>query len=795
MKKVHLIGNAHLDPVWLWRWKEGFAEIKATYKSALDRMREYDDFKFTSACSAYYMWIEKSDPAMFREIQQRVREGRWELTGGWMIQPDCNIPCGESFARHALISQRYFFEKFGVMAETGYNVDSFGHNGSLPMILNHSRMRNYVFMRPMAHEKDLPARLFAWESADGSRVNAYRIPFHYNIDGGRRKFEEFGQIAEIGESSDQMAFYGVGNHGGGPTVALLNRMHAELDDRFVYSTTGAYFASQDKSDLPVVRDDLQYHAKGCYSAFSEIKKNNRLSEQKLLCAERFSVLSAKVMDTPYPAAEYDRAWRNVLFNQFHDILGGCSIREAYADARDSHGESMAIADREQNFAIQQIGWNIDTVDGDMTGDYVSPEDADRLGLPIVICNPHAYPVTAAVRITSRESGRRNFKRVTDAAGNAAPVQQVRSSRTNHETDLYDNLFLATVPALGYTVYRGFAQGEGVMETPFTVGEDFVSNGILRMRFDQKSGELCSLFDEKEGKELLAAPARLRLYDDKESDTWAHGLVAYSKETPLSVTGNFRVIEQGPVRTVVRAEQTFGSSRIIRDYALVAGARAVEVTAKVDYREKFGVLKVCHPVAAAGKCYAKIPFGHIERPTDGSEQVCGDWICYTDGTNGLTVANNGKYSFDAKGSELCLTVLRSALFADHYGNRDEFCEFMEQGEQVFAYRLAPFSGFAAAEREADALQMPPVAYPETFHRGKLPTTLTGLSLSAENVVVTAVKQHVSGKGTVIRFLETEGKDTAVDAELFGTKFAFSINPYAVKTLWVRDGEAVETDFVE
>lgn len=796
MKKVHLIGNAHLDPVWLWRWQEGFAEIKATFKSALDRMREFDDFKFTSACSAYYMWIEKSDPDMFREIQQRVREGRWELTGGWMIQPDCNIPCGESFARHALISQRYFAEKFGIMAETGYNVDSFGHNGSLPMILNHSRMRNYVFMRPMVHEKDLPARLFAWESADGSRVNTYRIPLHYNIEGSRRRFEEFWQIADIEENSDQMAFYGVGNHGGGPTVSLLNRMHAELDDRFVYSTTGAYFAAQDKSALPVVRDDLQYHAKGCYSACSEIKQNNRLAENKLLTAERCSVLSAHLMGTPYPAKEYDRAWRNVLFNQFHDIMGGCSIREAYADARDSHGESMVIADREQNFALQQIGWNIDTVGGDI-GDHVSEDAAERLGLPLVICNPHAYPVTTAVRIPSREFGRRNFARVTDPDGNTVPSQQVRASRTNGKADLYDNLFLATVPAFGYTVYRGYTVPQEGEKTPdsFTVGENFVSNGLLRMTFDKESGELCSLVDETSGRELLGASARLRLFDDKESDTWAHGLVAYTNEIPLTVTGNVRVIEQGPVRTVVRTEQTFANSRIVRDYALVAGERAVEVKAKVDHHEKFGVLKICHPVAAAGKCYAKIPFGHIERPTDGSEQVCGDWICYTDGEQGLVVANDGKYSFDAKGNELCMTVLRSALFADHYGARDEFCEFMEQGERVFSYRLAPFSGFAAAEREADALQMPPVAYAETFHRGKLPVTFCGLTVSAENVAVTAVKQHVSGKGTVIRFLETEGKDTAVNAELFGTKIAFEITHHAVKTLWVRDGEAVETDFVE
>ena len=113
MKKIHLIGNSHLDPIWLWQWQEGFAEIKATYRAALDRMKDFPDFTFTAACGSYYAWIEQSDPAMFEEIRARVAEGRWCLVGGWWLQPDCNLPTGESFARHALVTQRYFKEKFG----------------------------------------------------------------------------------------------------------------------------------------------------------------------------------------------------------------------------------------------------------------------------------------------------------------------------------------------------------------------------------------------------------------------------------------------------------------------------------------------------------------------------------------------------------------------------------------------------------------------------------------------------------------------------------------------------------
>ena len=224
MAKLYLIGNAHLDPIWLWRWQEGFSEILATYRSALDRMKEFPNFKFTSACAVYYQWIEKVDPEMFQEIQERVKEGRWNIAGGWFLQPDCNIPSGESFARHGLISQRYFQEKFGIIAKVGYNVDSFGHNASLPQILKKSGMEGYVFMRPMPEEQGRDETVFLWQSPDGTEITAYRIPYFYNIDTTR--MEVFDWIREKADQQDMdmMAFYGVGNHGGGPTIALLHAM-------------------------------------------------------------------------------------------------------------------------------------------------------------------------------------------------------------------------------------------------------------------------------------------------------------------------------------------------------------------------------------------------------------------------------------------------------------------------------------------------------------------------------------------------------------------------------------------
>ena len=788
MSKIHLVGNAHLDPVWLWQWQEGFSEIKATFRSALDRMKEFDYYKFTSACGAYYMWIEQSDPEMFKEIQQRVKEGRWILAGGWLIQPDCNIPCGESFARHALITQRYFYEKFGKFAKTGYNVDSFGHNQNIPMILRNSKMENYVFMRPMPEEKQLPQSLFVWESQDGSKVTTYRIPFRYCITPWR--FELFEQIRQLNEGTDQMAFYGIGNHGGGATVSLLNQMKEELSDDYIYSSPDEFFAVQDPEKLPIVCEDLQFHAKGCYSAFGEIKELNRKAEAWTLATEKLSVLSNKLVGTAYPTEKLKRAWKNLLFNQFHDILGGCSIREAYDDARLSESESLAISSRCTNFAIQQISWQIDTVGEFDAGTCIYEADAQKIGKPLVIFNSLDHEVNQAVHV------RRVFGSVKDASGNLIPCQTVRASKTDREFK-WARTFEATVPALGYSVYRFFNE-ELEYDNKFIIDDNSISNRKIKISFDTESGELSSFFDIETGKELLAGNTALALFDDSAYDTWAHKITHFDKPLPIDVKAKISIIEKGPVVATIRVEQSFNNSVVIRDYTLSANSKSIKVKTKIDFREEFGILKFVTPTNTVdGKCFCKIPFGSIERPTDGSEQVFGEWVCMKDGNNGIGIATNSKHSFDANCNKLSVTVLRNCLFADHYAgeNRDEFNEFIETGIHRFEYELFAFSSFGDAERRAQELQNPLSVIYETFHKGSLPLSFCGLSLSAANISVTAIKKHEDGNSVIVRLYETDGKDTAFSLTIFENTYNLKIIHNSVKTYLIEGKKITEVDFIE
>lgn len=159
---LHMIGNAHIDAVWLWQWQEGYQEVRATFRSALDRMEEYPDYVFTADSVAYFSWIAEHDPELFERIRKRVAEGRFEIVGGWWVEPDCNLPGGEAFVRHALYSQHWLAEHLGVIATVGCNVDPFGHNANLPQLLSKARLDSYAFLRPQTHERELPGQKFWW---------------------------------------------------------------------------------------------------------------------------------------------------------------------------------------------------------------------------------------------------------------------------------------------------------------------------------------------------------------------------------------------------------------------------------------------------------------------------------------------------------------------------------------------------------------------------------------------------------------------------------------------------------
>jgi alpha-mannosidase len=813
---LHMIGNSHIDPVWLWQWPEGYQEVRATFRSALDRMHEFPEFIFTSDSAAYYAWVEEIDPEMFEEIRARVAEGRWEIVGGWWIEPDCNIPSGESFVRHALYSQRYFAERFGRIATVGYNVDPFGHHGMLPQLLRRAGMDSYVFMRPGPHEKGLPGPLFWWQSPDGSRVLTMRLPHEYcspREDLGYHLDKSLAQLPD--RFLDMMVFYGVGNHGGGPTRANLQSIR-DLDaggtlPRLVHSTPTRFFERVRETvadDLPVVEDDLQHHAVGCYSAHSGIKRWNRRAEAMLGIAEAWSALATRVTGEAYPGAAFGEAWKAVLFNQFHDTLAGTAIEPAYDDARDQLGEATAIAARAHNVAIQSISRRIAI-------------DADSARSAVVVFNPHAWRLRTVVE--TEYGGLQASDGVVDEDGAAVPFQATQSyatvsawrSRMAIEVDL---------PPLGYRTYRVVPGAPAIAAGSVRATETTLENEHLRLELDPATGRIARLVVREDGRDVadIADPARDRaVVVDDTSDTWGHRRVAYQDVDGAFECTRVSLVETGPARAIVRVESRYGRSELVEDFVLSAGDPAVEIRVILDWQERAKLLKLRFATSLADpRATFEIPYGTIERATEGDEEPGQRWVdvsglprrTHGDETQGegdvfgLAVLNDAKHGFDVLDAEVGVTAVRSPIYAHHeprIPTEGVRYSFQDIGLQRFTLALLPHRGAwadAGLTRRAAALNQRPTVLLESAHAGSLPMSASFVAVEPATLVLGAVKQAEDGDDLVIRVVETAGRpaEAVVTFDAWDRRFTFPIGPFEVRTFAVPvdgDREPVEVDLLE
>ncbi|KHO62703.1 alpha-mannosidase [Thermoanaerobacter sp. YS13] len=817
-KKIHLIGNAHIDAAWLWRWQEGFAEIKATFRSALDRIKEFPDFIFTASSVAYYKWIEENDPEMFEEIKKRIEEGRWIVVGGWWVEPDCNIPSGESFIRQSLYGQRYLKNKFGIISKVGYNIDSFGHNAALPQILRKSYIDYYVFMRPNIIENDsIPELLFWWEGIDGTKIITYRIPDNYETfsEDFNDKIEKTMEVFNKESNVDVMLFYGVGNHGGGPTIENIKTIKywqsKGYDDKLIMSSPNHYFEDIGKKNitLPVYKGELQHHASGTYSTVSHIKLINRKAEHRILVAEKFAAIASYLFNYNYPRDEIKRAWEEILFNHFHDIIGGCSIKEVYDDALEGYGKALNIAAKVLNNAIQKISWSIDTFKGqkrirNKTKDWILWE-VENEGVPVVIFNPLCWSVRMPIQLN------RLVKSVTDSNGNFLTIQKVRAPYTNRE-DKWATLFLADIPPMGYKVYWAYLSmvpSEIKDEKGLLVDNYILENDFVRIEIESQTGYIKKLFDKNNKVNVFLDKGAIPIVIDiSHCDTWAHGVFEFRNEIGKFADAGVKILEQGPLRGKLRVISRYNNSMLIQDFILYKDKPYIEVEVKLDWREKHKMLKLSFPINIVEPiATSEIPYGYIERPTNGKEEPTQQWVDLTGKCEnviyGVSIINNGKYSYDIKENEIRMTIANSSIYAEHFGGRDEFCEYMDQGIQEFKYIIYPHLcdwRNANVVKIAYELNVSPVFVIETYHEGRLPLEFSGISISSDNIIASVFKKSEDGDDFILRCYETNGIDTFVTITIpfLNRQFTSYFKKSEIKTFKIPlDGkkDVIECDFLE
>ncbi len=702
MITVHMIGNAHLDPVWFWEKSEGTDAVLATARSACKRLDEYPELIFTCSSSWFYRQAELVDPALFARIVGFIASGRWHIVGGMVVQPDCNFPSPEGFHKQFRHAQEYFQSRFGRKTTIGYNVDSFGHTAYLPRFLRQAGMDTYVFMRPAKEQVQLPANVFRWRSPDGFEVTAFRIAAGYGFDDEDLAGHIQNALKEKPpELEHTMCFYGVGDHGGGPTkkqIEWIIRNAQAIDGvRLVFSHPAKFFEAirGQIPQLPVYEGELQNMFMGCYMSQRPIKTAMRRAEAALTKAEHTLDRFRENPNRELFQHQLSAAWDKVLFNQFHDLLGGTSLEKASQRAVGELLWAEGVGDDVLTF-VTRAG----------LGDLSKPGEHQ-----LVVFNPSATdfngvlyydPWLRAGRIT-----------LLDEQGEAVPCQG--AERRPVSTALGAFIFQVSVPAWGkrvLTIKREdpiAIEGVDPQNPPPRVGPavESISNGVA------------SLGASAERATFAGWGVGLEVAQDK-SDTWGSSIQKYEGPVlgALIPQGPWRQIEDGPVRWSVRVPVQQGRHCGFWTMSLEKDSPALRLKLRVTWSGGAQILRLRldAPSAVLGRSDL-ISGGMIDRPLGLAENYLAGAMTVRTAQGPLSVVSPDIFSASADEKGIRLTLLRTPLYCQTHGvNPDNSPHYPVTDQGTHEFELLFFPGADLAGRSVPEvlahMTKPPLAWDVT-----------------------------------------------------------------------------------
>lgn len=833
---MHLCGHAHIDMNYQWDWPETVSVARDTFTTVNTLMDEFPDFHFSQSQASLYIAMERYCPKIFEMIKRRVKEGRWEVTASSWVESDRNLVSGESLCRQLLYTRSYFKEKFGFEPENvkiDWSPDTFGQAWSVPSVLRRGGIsRCYIFRTGPG------PWLFKWRSPDGSEITVFHekdVSYSGDLDPAVI-VPLFNRYVSDTHLKDYLYVYGVGDHGGGPTRRDL-RKYMEIKEWPVFptvklSTYDAYFGSIESAepDMPVVDADLNFTFEGCYSSQSNIKRANRVSEVILPEAETASVIAGAYCDINYPSENLLTAWRNTLFNQFHDVLPGSGIHATYEYSQGLFQDIRAVADNARTNALRELAKQIDTsfvnlgCDGSGLGDGlgagagdpvipggVSSRGAGSPGAePIIIYNAKPWPRSEVVILRVWD---KPFKDghviVRDSDGNEIRGQVIDRGWFRHH-DFVTVAFKADVPALGYKTYgiydymllgnedmvesvQSGTDGakiarylpEGTESTIIELSDGTVmENEHLRVEIDLASGAIRHLIDKQSGFDYVPEGKLLGLLEicneaHRGMSAWTIG--QFTKITPLT-GGQTKITQRGPSRVCMKTEHTYGNSRISVEIGLNTGSRMVDFTIESRWVEictpQTGVtmLRASFPVNVSdGMPTYEIPFGSQRRVQSVQEIPAQKWADLSDDEHGITLVNDCKYGHSCVDDTLRLTLIRASYDPD---------PIPEVGDHKIRFGVIAHQGpcdVTQAMRAGEEFNSYMSIISETVHGGILPPQKSFAQVLTPNVFLSAIKKAEGSDGIVVRIFEVEGKDTQAQITLSGI-----IKPGA---------RAVETDILE
>ncbi|MBD2047212.1 alpha-mannosidase [Coleofasciculus sp. FACHB-64] len=790
--KICLLGHAHLDLAWLWPVSDTWEAAQRTFESVLKLLQEFPNLTFCHSTPALYAWIEQHRPDLFAAIQQQVAAGRWEVVGGMWVEPELNIINGESIVRQLLYGQRYVLEKFGQLSTVAWLPDSFGFCATLPQFLKSAGIEYFVTQKLRWNDTTkFPYEVFWWRSLDGSQIfSLMSAPIGEGID--PIKMASYACDWEIQTSlKESLWLPGVGDHGGGPTRDMLEVQarweKSPFFPRLEFTTSESYLqqisTQHPNSTLFPVWDDelyLEFH-RGCYTTHADQKRFQRRSEGLLYQAELFASLASISTGASYPQQELESAWKKVLFNQFHDILPGSSIPQVFVDANQAWQEVEQVGAEIVQQALRAIATSI-----------ALPPPPQPDALPVIVFNSLNWQRSEVVTVPLPASA--HHWQIYDLEGKLLP------SQLSEGTTL---LFLAeNTPSVGYRLFwlcpqnldpqaelPSKRQQYGHPSTSFpdsnATNPDniryrgkncIVENDLLRVIVDSQTGDLSSVFDKINHREILSQVGgnQLQAFQDSGQywDAWNIDPNYAQHPLPPTQLKSIEWVEQGTVQTRLRVVRQLGESKFCQDYVLQADSPLLKIITTVDWQERHVLVKAAFPLTlTADSATYEIPCGAIVRSTRDAngrstqpqtpaetakwEVPALHWADLADNDYGVSLLNDCKYGYDAQPSQLRLTLLRSSSWPDPEADR---------GWHQFTYALYPHQGSwqsAHTVRRGYELNLPlqVMLLPSVGEQNSsLPPVGQLLDLQTENLILIALKQSEdNSQQWILRCYECHGEE--------------------------------------
>lgn len=800
-----MICNAHLDPVWLWQRPEGIAEAISTFRIAADFCEEFDGFVFNHNESVLYEWVEENEPELFERIQKLVKEGKWRIMGGWYLQPDCVMPCGESFIRQIETGLKYFKEKFGVRPLTAINFDPFGHTRGLVQILRKCGYESYVFMRPSGIDAEHD---FIWKGFDGSEILAHKMICGYNSGKGKimSKLERVLE-REYGDGINMM-FWGIGNHGGGPSredlLTIADYMKEHPENGLRHSWCENYFDRIDKSNLAVFDESLNYTMVGCYTSMVRIKQAHRKLENDLAVCEKMLALSG----VSYEKKELEKAEKALLFCEFHDILPGSSIKAAEDDSLRLFAYGNEIAEKYKTKAFFKL--------------CEGQKKAKEGEIPVLVFNPHPYKITQDIEVEFQLQDQNwNENEVTivsvyDEKGNLLPSQNEKEACTFSLDWRKRVCFRAELEPMCINRFDCRLHVENMpkrkIEKCDETDEHFAfENEKMQVLVSKKTG----LIDKYcvDGKDMLnPGSAIISAFKDNE-DPWGMRGDSFNEKVgeftllsnkkanefngyPDANHSNVRVIENGNVRLKIQAAFGYSDSFAVVTYSIPKSGNYIDIKIKMLSNDSSRFYKLSFDSTLENpEFWGQTAFGKEKLRVEGKEAVYQKWCGLFDGNHSLAILNKGTYGGSVDGGKLSISLLRTPVYSAHpIGDRpladDDRChDRIDIGEREFEYRLT--ADTSNLDMQADIYNQPCIAL-SFFPSGTKEKKDTTVEVSNPEVILTRFRED--DDGIIIRLFNSSDKTSVSNFVIDNNKSEISFGAFEVKTFKYKDGLISETSMI-